>query len=147
MQCKLVSRPDETRVWIAVLDKGEEVKTALISLAKKENIKFATFVALGAFERATVGYFDWEKKHYEAIAIKEQVEVITLVGDIVPDEKGQLSLHAHTVLGRSDASTRGGHLLEGHVRPTLEITITETPAHMARQTHPELGVALIHIEQ
>lgn len=33
--------------------------------------------------------------------------------------------------------------VEGHVRPTLEIAITETPAHLTRRKHPELGLALI----
>jgi uncharacterized protein len=146
MQSKLVSKPGETRVWIAVLEMGEETKTSLLSLAKKENIEAASFVALGAFEKATIGYFDWLTKKYQPIPVDEQVEVITLVGDIVPDEKGKPSLHAHTVLGRADGSTRGGHMIEGHVRPTLEITVTETPAHLIRRKHPELGVALIETD-
>ena len=143
MQSKLVSKPGETRVWIAVLATGEEAKQSLLSLAKKENIEAASFVALGAFEKATIGYFNWQTKKYQPIPVDEQVEVIALVGDIVPDETGKPSLHAHTVLGRADGSTRGGHLIEGRVRPTLEITITETPAHLTRRQHPELGVALI----
>lgn len=146
MQCKLVSKPGETRVWIAVLKDGEETKEALLEIAKKQKIENASFVALGAFARATVAYFDWQKKKYQDIPIDEQVEVITLVGDIVPDEKGNASLHAHTVLGCRDGSTRGGHLQEGHVRPTLEITITETPAHLTRRKHSELGVALIEAD-
>jgi predicted DNA-binding protein with PD1-like motif len=145
MHSKLVSKPDETRVWIAVLESGEEAKAALLSLAQQHSIEAASFVALGAFEKAAIGYFDWQAKKYQPIAVDEQVEVITLVGDIVPDETGKPSLHAHTVLGRSDGSTRGGHLIEGHVRPTLEITLTETPAHLTRRKHPELGVALIEM--
>jgi predicted DNA-binding protein with PD1-like motif len=143
MLSKLVSKPGETRVWIAVLQEGEEAKQSLLEIAKKEKIEDASFVALGAFAKATVAYFDWKKKKYQDIPVDEQVEVITLVGDIVPDEKGKASLHAHTVLGRSDGSTRGGHLQEGHVRPTLEITITEIPAHLTRRKHKDLGVALI----
>lgn len=145
MQIKLVSKPGETRMWIAVLKEGDEAKQALLEIAKKEKIEDASFVALGAFGKATVAYFDWEKKKYHDIPIDEQVEVITLVGDIVPDERGKASLHAHTVLGRSDGSTCGGHLQEGHVRPTLEITITETPAHLTRRKHSELGLALIEM--
>jgi|SRR5580704_13120243 predicted DNA-binding protein with PD1-like motif len=143
MLCKLVSRPGETRVWIAVLEAGEEAKKSLLEIAQKEKIEDASFVALGAFAKATVAYFDWQEKKYRDIPVDEQVEVISLIGDIVPDEKGRPSLHAHTVLGRRDGSTRGGHLQEGHVRPTLEITITETPAHLTRRKHPDLGVALI----
>jgi uncharacterized protein len=143
MHSKLVSKPNETRVWIAVLEKGEEVKSALLALAKQERFENASFTALGAFEKAVIAYFDWEKKKYLNIPIDEQVEVITLAGDIVPDDKGKPSLHAHVVLGRRDGTTRGGHLVEGLVRPTLEVTVTELPAHLRRHKHPELGVALI----
>jgi predicted DNA-binding protein with PD1-like motif len=143
MRSKLVSKPGETRVWIAILEIGEEAKAQLLALAKTQEIENASFVALGAFEKAVIAYFDWHKKAYQNIPVDEQVEVITLVGDIVPDDKGKPSLHAHTVLGRSDGSTRGGHLIEGYVRPTLEVTVTELPAHLRRHKHPELGVALI----
>ena len=146
MHSKLVSKPGETRVWIAVLEQGEEARASLLEIANKEKIEDASFVALGAFAKATIAYFDWDRKKYQDIAVDEQVEVITLIGDIVPDEKGKASLHAHTVLGRYDGSTCGGHLQEGHVRPTLEITITETPAHLTRRKHPELGLALIDIK-
>ncbi len=143
MLTKLVSKPGETRIWIAVLESGEDVKTALLKMAKQQGVENASFVALGAFEKATLGYFEWQEKKYREIAVDEQVEVISLVGDIVPDEKGASSFHAHTVLGRSDGSTRGGHLIKGLVRPTLEVTVTEMPAHLTRRKHPELGLALI----
>jgi uncharacterized protein len=145
MQSRQVAPNGSPRVWIAVLDSGEEAKKAILELARAENIRAASFVALGAFSRAVVGYFDWEKKRYQPIPIDGQVEVITLVGDIAENEKGEPDLHAHTVLGLSDGSTRGGHLLEGHVRPTLEITISETPAHLKRRMHPDINVALIDI--
>jgi len=35
--------------------------------------------------------------------------------------------------------------MEGHVRPTLEVTISETPAHLKRRMHPDINVALIDI--
>lgn len=143
MQSKLVSRPDETPVWIVILTEGDEAKRSLVNFANREKIQNASFVALGAFSSATLAYFDWQLKKYKDIPLAEQVEVITLVGDIVPDDKGAPSLHAHTVLGRNDGSTRGGHLQEGHVRPTLEITVTEMPAHLVRRAHPDLGLSLI----
>lgn len=143
MLSKLVSKPGETRIWMAVLESGEDVKESLLKMARQHSVENASFVALGAFEKATLGYFDWQEKKYRHIAVNEQVEVVTLAGDMVPDEKGSLSLHAHAVLGRSDGGTRGGHLIEGLVRPTLEVTVTELPAHLTRRKHPELGVALI----
>jgi len=146
MQVKQVDGGDgEPRLWVAVLDAGEEVKATLVDFARRENVKAASFVALGACKRATIAYFDIVQKKYKPIPVEEQVEVVTLTGDIVRDEKDEPDLHAHTVLGLSDGSTRGGHLQEGHVRPTLEVTITETPGHLVRRKNPDLGIALIDL--
>jgi predicted DNA-binding protein with PD1-like motif len=130
---------------VLVLAPGEEVKAAIVAFARRNSVKAASFVALGAFERAKLGYFDWQQKDYLPIPIDEQVEVISLVGDIAENDKHEADLHAHVVLGRRDGSTRGGHLLEGVVRPTLEVTLTETPAHLRRRMHPDINVALIEI--
>lgn len=135
----------EPRLWVAVLDPGEEVKTTLTHFARQEKVQAASFVAIGAFERAVIAYFEWDKKRYKPIPIEEQVEVITLNGDVVRNEKDEPDLHAHVVLGLSDGSTRGGHLQQGIVRPTLEVTITETPGHLVRRMQPGLGIALIDL--
>jgi len=143
MKSKILTEADNGKIWLLVLDGGEEVKRTLEQFAVAQTLQSASFVVLGAFEKAKLGYFQWEQKAYKEIGVDEQVEVITLAGDIVRDQEGKPSLHAHTVLGRSDGSTRGGHLLEAIVRPTLEITLTQSPAHLVRRMHPELGIALI----
>ena len=146
MKSKQVVNANGLTLWIAVLDPGDEAKEVLTDFARAMKIESASFVAVGAFERATVGYFEWDKKAYKPIPIEQQVEVLSFIGDIVRDEKGEPSLHAHTVLGLSDGTTRGGHFLKGIVRPTLEVTFTETPAHLVRRRRPELGIALIDID-
>jgi predicted DNA-binding protein with PD1-like motif len=83
-------------------------------------------------------------KDYLRVPIREQVEVLALVGDIALD-KGKPKLHAHVVLGKRDAAACGGHLLEAHVRPTLEVILTESPSHLVRQHDPQSGLALIRL--
>jgi predicted DNA-binding protein with PD1-like motif len=75
--------------------------------------------------------------------VEEQVEVLSLTGDIslAPDATPQL--HVHVVLGKHDGTAHGGHLLEAEVRPTLEVVVTETPANLRRRQDPESGLALI----
>jgi predicted DNA-binding protein with PD1-like motif len=51
----------------------------------------------------------------------------------------------HAVLGLRDGTVRGGHFLSGTVRPTLEVTITETASHLRRKKRDDLGIALIKI--
>jgi predicted DNA-binding protein with PD1-like motif len=133
----------ETRV--AILESGEEALTTLTKFANDAGITAASLTAIGAFERATVGWFDFEKKTYKKIEVAEQCEVLSAIGDIAVGDDGKASLHVHVVLGLADGSTRGGHLLEGKVRPTLEVVITDTPAHLRRKKKPDLGIALIEI--
>jgi uncharacterized protein len=60
-------------------------------------------------------------------------------------DDGKASLHLHAVLGLRDGSVRGGHLLGGNVRPTLEVTIVETASNPRRKKRADLGIALIDI--
>lgn len=65
--------------------------------------------------------------------------------DEAKSDDGKASLHLHAVLGLQDGSVRGGHFLSGSVQPTLEVTITETVAHLRRRKRADLGIALITI--
>jgi len=128
---------------VVVLDSGEEALGALTRFANEEQVSAATLTAIGAFESAAVGWFDFASKTYKRIEVNEQCEVLSAIGDVAIGDDGKASLHVHIVLGLADGSTRGGHLLEGKVRPTLEVVLTETPARLRRRKRPELGIALI----
>ncbi|MGY4571013.1 MULTISPECIES: PPC domain-containing DNA-binding protein [Bradyrhizobium] len=143
MKSKLVSDAPSAQVHVVVLDSGEEAFGALTKFANDAKVTAASLTAIGAFERATVGWFDFTSKSYRKIEINEQCEVLCAIGDIATGDDGKASLHIHIVLGLSDGSTRGGHLLAGIVRPTLEVVVTEAPARLRRRKRPELGIALI----
>jgi uncharacterized protein len=134
----------ETRV--VVLDSGEEAVAALTKFANDAQLTTASLTAIGAFEKATVGWFDFEKKTYKKIEVGEQCEVLSAIGDLAIGDDGKASLHVHVVLGLSDGTTRGGHLLAGTVRPTLEVVLIDTPSHLRRKKKPDLGIALIDLE-
>lgn len=71
--------------------------------------------------------------------------MLSALGDVAVGDDGKASLHVHIVLGLSDGSTRGGHLLSGTVRPTLEVVLTEVPARLRRKKRADIGIALIDI--
>ena len=145
MKSKMVGKSSDGRAFVLILDAGEEAFGAITDFAKRENLLGASLTALGAFERAAVGWFDVNKKEYRKIEIAEQCEALSLIGDVAIDDRGQPSLHLHAVLGLSDGSTRGGHMLQAIVRPTLEVMLKETPSEMRRKKRPELGIALIDL--
>ncbi|MBW3537260.1 MAG: DNA-binding protein [Actinobacteria bacterium] len=134
------------RTYVAVLDKGDEAVSALTEWAAEEGVRGSSLAAIGAFQRATVAYFDRDTMNYQEIPVSEQVEVLSLLGNIgIADDEPKL--HAHVVLGRRDGTTVGGHLLEGVVWPTLEVFVTEAPAPLRRSTDEETGLPLIDIDR
>ena len=141
MKAKLIHEQGE-KTFALVFDPGDVVMEELTNFAKENDLSAARFTAIGAFSDATLGYFYMEKKEYEKIPVDEQVEVLSLVGDVALFE-GEPKLHAHAVLGRSDGTTRGGHLLGAHVQPTLEVVIVESPQHLRRETDEQTGLPLL----
>jgi predicted DNA-binding protein with PD1-like motif len=142
MQSKLLHEDGGQRTFAVILRTGDEAMSCLQDFAINERISAAQLTAIGAFRQARLAYFDWERKEYLPIPIGEQVEVASLIGDIAVTE-GKPSLHVHAVLGRRDGTALAGHLQEGHVRPTLEVIITESPAHLRKVNDSESGLALI----
>jgi uncharacterized protein len=145
MQSKLLHEADAVRTFVLVLDTGDEAMACLSAFADAEDLDAADFTAIGAFSRAVVAFFDLERKEYEPIPVDEQVEVLAIVGHVTRESGGR-NVHAHAVLGKRDGTAVGGHLLEGHVRPTLEIVLTESPAHLRRTKDDAIGLALIDLD-
>lgn len=132
------------RTFVVVFDKDEEVVEGLTRFASGERLRASLVTAIGALRDVVLGYFDPAAREYRRIPVAEQVEVLSLLGVVTLDGE-QPKLHAHIVVGRIDGSTRGGHLLEGHVWPTLEVVVEEAPRHLQRRTDPETGLALIDL--
>ena len=144
MRSKLLHDSQGQKTFALVFDIGDEVMNGLTDFAREKGLSAAHFTAIGAFQSATLGYFDWQKKDYRRIRIGEQVEVLNLTGNVALAD-GEPGLHVHIVLGKADGTAHGGHLLQAHVRPTLEVIVTESPAHLRRRSDPETGLALIQL--
>ncbi len=133
------------KTFALVFDANDEVMAGLMEFARRHDLGAAHFTAVGAFRDVTLGYFDWDAKDYKRIPIHEQVEVLSLVGDVSWDEQTGPKVHAHFVVGRSDGSAHGGHLLEAHVRPTLEEMLVDSPKHLLRKYDPKSRLSLIRL--
>jgi predicted DNA-binding protein with PD1-like motif len=142
MKSTLLHESNGLRTLVVVLDTGEEPMSLVAKFAVEHRLGGSHFTAIGAFSSVVVAYFDWSSKRYQHIPIDEQVEVLSMIGDITIHHD-KPAVHAHVVLGKADGSAHGGHLVRASVRPTLEIVITEAPRHMHRVHDAESGLALI----
>jgi uncharacterized protein len=142
LKAVLLHEADGLRTFAVVLATGDEVMSSLTSFAAEQQLQTAQLMAIGAFSHLVVAFFDWTTRQYRQIRIAEQVEVLSLLGDVTREE-GQPKVHAHVVIGKHDATAHGGHLVSGLVRPTLEVMLTETPIHLRRRFDRDSGLALI----
>ncbi len=96
MKAKIVEDAD-VATYVVVCDPGDEAVAAPAQFARAERLEASQITAVGAFERATVGWFDRAAKQYRRIPVGEQCEVLSLIGDVAEGQDGP-SLHAHVVL-------------------------------------------------
>jgi predicted DNA-binding protein with PD1-like motif len=136
---------EQPRTYVLVFETGDEIASVLKQFAAEQRLSGSSFKAIGALSDAKLGWFNWETKKYETAAdIHEQVEVLSLIGDIALHE-GKPEVHAHMVVGKRDGTAHGGHLQEAHVRPTLEVILTENPKALEKQHDSESGLYLIRV--
>ncbi|MDX1658396.1 MAG: PPC domain-containing DNA-binding protein [Nitriliruptorales bacterium] len=146
MQSRLLNESDGgLRTFAVIFDKGDEPKSGLEEFAREHDVDGASLTAIGAFQEATLAYFHPDAFEYRDIPIAQQVEVLSLVGDIALND-GEPEVHAHVVVGREDGTTAGGHLKAASVWPTLEVVVTETPSHLQKTVDEETGLALIDLD-
>ncbi|HVU18228.1 MAG TPA: PPC domain-containing DNA-binding protein [Candidatus Didemnitutus sp.] len=146
MKTKLLSNLAGRREWALVMDSGDEAMAELKRFAATEHLTAAHLTGIGAFSRVTVAWYDLAARTYRPIEIGEQVEVISLIGDVA-EADGKPSVHVHLCVAKSDGTAHGGHLQRGEVRPTLEVILVESPAHLRKTFRPETGLALIDLDR
>lgn len=132
MQVKLVHEAAGERVYAVIFSKGDEVVGGLTDFAKQYHVGDAHLTAIGAISSALTAWFDLDRKMYHPLPVNQQVEVLSMIGDIATFQ-GRPILHAHVVLGKSDGTTVGGHLFEAHVNPTLEVFVTAYDTPLAKR--------------
>ncbi len=143
MHYKLV---DETpKTFVLVFETNDELAGGLKEFASEQKLASASFKAIGALSSVRLAWFNWQTKQYEpSVSLNEQVELLSLIGDVALKD-GEPQVHAHAVVGKRDGTAHGGHLLQAHVRPTCEVVLTESPAHLRKEFDPAVGIALIKL--
>lgn len=139
-------RFDTPRSFFLVFDRGDDVIETLRKFSREQEIRGGHFAAIGALQRGVVAYWNRELRKYEHIEVDDQVEVLSLLGDITM-EGDDRKVHGHIVLGRRDGSTIGGHLIEGTVFPTLEMHLTDFAGKLERRQDEETRLSLIAIAE
>jgi len=141
----LTTTPDGAKTYALILSQGDEVLSALQTFANEQHVVSAHFSAIGAVRDPEVGWFDPARKQYKGMSLHEQMEVLTLSGDIALGVDGKPVVHTHVALGRSDGQSWGGHLLAATASPTLELYVTTYPEAIHKRFDPATDLQLIDL--
>jgi predicted DNA-binding protein with PD1-like motif len=114
----------------------------LAAFAGKHKLAAGHLTGIGAVSDADIGYFDPEKKTYLRIREPGQHEGLSLTSNLARYDHVPF-FHVHVALGLRDGQTRGGHLFEMTVRPTVELVPTAYSKAVGRKIDPEWGLPLL----
>lgn len=143
MKARMLHDTNGLRTYVVAMGTGDDPAEELLAFAEDAGLNGAELTGVGAFRRATLGWFDLDAKDYRPIEVDEQVEVLAMAGNIGQTEDGETKVHAHLVVGKADGTAMGGHLLSAEVRPTLEVMVTESDASLRRTIDPETNLPLL----
>ena len=135
---------DGEKAYAIIFGKGDEVLSGLTELAERENIQAAQISAIGAFQHAVFAWFYAERKAFRNIPVDRQVEACSVLGDIGL-VAGKPAVHVHGVVALPTGETRGGHMLEAYVWPTLELFLTAWPEPLVKVHDDETDLALFDL--
>ena len=142
MKVQLLSGHAAEKTYAVIFAAGDDAYSGLYEFARQYHVTAAHFTAIGALSGARLAWFDPTRKMYRQTTLHRQIEVLSMVGDIaLSNEKP--AVHAHMVVGLPDGATRGGHVLEADVCPTLEVMVTVESNAMHRIPDPVSGLTLI----
>lgn len=127
-------------------ESGESVMEPLLRWLETENVRFATMFGIGAVAGAHVSYWNAATREYEPHELDEQLEVVSLIGNVTIRE-GAPFLHIHVSLGRRDLSILGGHLNDLVVHPNLEITVEPEATEVQRVIDEGSGLWVMQLPE
>ena len=145
MQARLVNgEAGKPRTWALIFGKGDEVMSGLTDWAGREDVRGGHLEAIGAMSSALFGSFDMDMRAYLNVPVSEQVECVSLNGDI-GQVNGKPAFHIHGCVACRDKTMRGEHLLSTIAWPTLEVFVTETAMPLMKHEDPETTLELFDL--
>src|SRR5262245_19844944 len=103
--------------------RGDDPMARLAEFAEVNHLTDCRFTAIGAFQTATLGWFDANVGAYKKIEVTTPGEVVAMAGAIRM-QNGKPFVHSHAVIAMSDGTTRAGHVIDAKVSLSLEVYLT-----------------------
>jgi predicted DNA-binding protein with PD1-like motif len=149
------------------MDRGDEIIGNLLSICEKESIPSAVFSGIGGCQSAELQVFIPETGSFETEQLEGMLELVSLNGNVVRDDDGQLFHHTHALFSfkggtrdvdnivggyqdgqhglRATLLPSGGRMAGGHLKATTVLYTAEIELRptvggaIGRKFDPETG--------
>jgi predicted DNA-binding protein with PD1-like motif len=127
------------------LHPGDELHACLREVARREGLPSAAVSGVGAVNDIVLALFDPATKRYLETHLAEDLEVVSLGGNLAWVGEEPLA-HLHGVVSRADCSTLAGHVVRATVSITLELTLIVGNRRIARRPDAHFGLNLLDLD-
>ena len=117
-----------TKCLMGRLAHGADLLEELTSVCTENNVRLGSVHALGALQKARIGYYNQDSREYEFIEMNHHLEITNLVGNVSLKD-GEPIIHAHVTLADDEARAFGGHLAPGTIVFACEFCIQVFDGH------------------
>ena len=115
LQSRVVAEnPGGEKTFAVIFAKGDEILSGLTEFAEREKLTAGYFTAIGALQGARIGWFDADRKAFRDIPIDQQVEMISLIGN-VGLVNGAPAIHAHGAVALELRPSRSRNWLPSNI--------------------------------
>ena len=125
------------------MDRDDDIIDCIKEVCKNERILSATYSGIGGCSEAQIQTFLPEKGTFETQTIRGMLELVSLTGNIITDDKEELCHHTHAVFSYKDGERHcmaAGHIKSITVLYTAEIELRPVVGGtINRQFDPETG--------
>ena len=125
------------------LDRGDEVISSLLGVCAAEHLGSATFSGIGGCSEAQIQTFIPETGTFETQTLSGMLELVSLTGNVVSGDDGELFHHTHALFSYKDEGEH--HVAAGHIKAitvlyTAEIELRPVVGGtIGRRFDPETG--------
>lgn len=108
------------------MDRGDELIGCVLEVCRKEAIMSATFSGIGGCSEARIQTFMPETNTFETQTLQGMLELVSLTGNVITDDKGAYYHHTHAVFSFKDGEQHriaAGHIKSITVLYTAEIEL------------------------
>ncbi len=124
------------RILFFKVPEGSHPHEEINKILAENDIKAALITGIGGFSKVKLGVYNPEERKYyetEVLPVEGRVlEVVTLNGNSVKSPKGEYHTHLHAAVAKAPNEVYAGHLIDGIIKPFLEVAIIELVGDLAR---------------